>query len=111
MNDTCIKCNTKRHNIHKKINFNILNDIIIFTLLRLDPYLSIKKEAIVYFQDIIDLKEYYDNESILKDLKYQLFGIINHVGSINYGHYYSIIKLDNNWYEFNDSNIKKIRKD
>ena len=110
LNDTCIKCNTKRHNIHKKINFNILNDIIIFTLLRLDPYLSIKKEAIVYFQDIIDLKEYYDNESILKDLKYQLFGIINHVGSINYGHYYSIIKLDNNWYEFNDSNIKKLEK-
>ena len=28
----------------------------------------------------------------------------------NFGHYYSFIKIRNNWYEFNDSIVRKIDK-
>ena len=108
LSDNCINCNKKKYKIHKKINFNILNDILILSLQRMDPYLSVKNDAKVSFEDILDLIEFYDNEPNLKELKYQLFGIINHHGSITFGHYYSYIKLENVWFEFNDSNVNKL---
>jgi len=43
------------------------------------------------------------------DAKYSLYGIGNHSGSINFGHYYAYIKLnDKYWYEFNDSMVRRI---
>ena len=45
-----------------------------------------------------------------KLLKYELFGIINHFGSIEEGHYNCIVKIENFWYEFNDSTVNKINK-
>ena len=54
------------------------------------------------------MKGFYDNKDKQQLPKYKLFGIINHVGNLNYGHYYSYIKLENEWYEFNDSNVFKI---
>ena len=41
-----------------------------------------------------------------------LFGIINLIGNLNFGHYYSYIKFynRNNWYEFNDTKINFIDK-
>ena len=41
--------------------------------------------------------------------KYTLYGIGNHSGSLNFGHYYAYIKIKLNsinegkWYEYNDS--------
>ena len=40
--------------------------------------------------------------------KYKLYGIINHIGDINRDHYYANIKIDNFWYEFNDSSVKSL---
>ena len=31
---------------------------------------------------------------------------ISHIGNINYGHYYSYVKIGEIWYEFNDSIVK-----
>ena len=40
---------------------------------------------------------------------YLLYLIENHAGTINFGHYYAYIKLnDKTWYEFNDYNVSKI---
>ena len=80
----------KRANIIKEIHFNILNDIVIFSLQRFDPLLSAKNDAKLIFEDIIDLKEFYDNKDKQQLPKYTLFGIINHVGNLNYGHYYCV---------------------
>ena len=59
-------------------------------------------------KDFIDFDFGYDNNSL-----YELYSIINHVGKIDFGHYYSYIKLndDNLWYEFDDSNVKLIGKE
>lgn len=40
---------------------------------------------------------------------YDLYGIVNHFGSLNGGHYTSTIKspLDNNWYYYNDSSVSQ----
>ena len=35
--------------------------------------------------------------------KYKLRGIVIHLGTAEFGHYYSFTKLDGSWYEFNDT--------
>ena len=41
-------------------------------------------------------------------MKYKLIGTIHHNGTFQYRHYYSRIKIDNYWYELNDSHFTKI---
>jgi len=36
---------------------------------------------------------------------YDLFGIINHSGSLHQGHYIATVKVENRWYHCNDSFI------
>ena len=88
----------------------ILNEIVIFSLQRFDPVLSMKNNIRVSFDEIIDLKEYCDNDLFKENTKYRLLGTINHIGNINYGHYYAYIRIGENWYEFNDSIVKKAYK-
>ena len=46
-----------------------------------------------------------------KNALYTLKGIVIHSGTLNSGHYYSLIKDDDGeWYEFNDRMVTKIRK-
>ena len=57
------------------------------------------------FINYID-KQFFDGNSI----KYTLFAINNHNGTVYFGHYFSNIKLfllNNNFYTFNDSRVSK----
>jgi len=52
----------------------------------------------------LDFSKYcigYDNYKC----KYNLIGVICHQGSLNFGHYYSIIKKNNQWFILNDDTI------
>ena len=89
------------------MTLGILNDIVIFSLQRLDPLLSVKSNTRIYFPDIIDLKLFTDELIQNDNLKYRFFGTIHHNGSIQYEHYYSLIKIKNEWFEFNDSLVTK----
>jgi hypothetical protein len=53
----------------------------------------------------IDLKKYLVEDCQDKSKIYELFGVVNHIGSLSGGHYHSIIKLNNDWIKFNDSSI------
>ena len=94
---------------HKKIiKFSMINDIIIFSLQRFDPYYSIKSNVNIIYNEYINLKEFCDFDLYKDNTNYRLFGTINHIGDINYGHYYSYIRIGEMWYNFNDSIVKKI---
>lgn len=41
-------------------------------------------------------------------VKYNLFAVINHLGTLNGGHYYCFIKIDDKWFLFNDKVVKEI---
>ena len=60
--------------------------------------------------DNLDLRKYcvgYDkNKSI-----FSLIGVCNHIGSINSGHYFSYCKHKDNWYNYDDSNITKLKEE
>ena len=105
LNDSCLKCHKKKENIKKQIKFDILNEIIIFSLQRIDPVQSIKNTSFIEYYEFIDLKSFIDDKIKINTTTYKLFATIHHNGSINSGHYYSVINLDNEWVEFNDSNV------
>ena len=62
------------------------------------------------FPEILDIKKFIDIDcGHANETQYVLFGIGNHSGTINFGHYYAYIKLnDKYWYEFNDSMVRRI---
>ena len=66
----------------------------------------------IEFNEILDMSNFapdVEPEKAIKDPKYYEFklkGLIIHEGNADYGHYYSLIKTSNAWYEFNDKIIK-----
>ena len=57
------------------------------------------------------MSEYIDNECYKGgEPLYNLYAVINHYGRIDFGHYFSYIKLNdyNSWFNFDDSSVKNI---
>lgn len=52
---------------------------------------------------VIDQKSLLEEQGI--NLKYDLYGMVNHYGSLSFGHYISIVKNleENKWYKYDDS--------
>lgn len=55
----------------------------------------------------IDFEKYSIKSS---NTKYELFSTIEHIGSLNYGHYYTRLFIDDEIYIIDDEIIKKIKK-
>ncbi len=57
----------------------------------------------------LDISEFVISNEENLPLKYELFAIANHHGSMGFGHYISYAKnpIDNYWYEFDDSHVSK----
>ena len=81
-------------NIKKCIKFKILNEIIIFSIQRIDPLSSAKNTFIIRYDEIIDLKRFTDNNNKEDIMNYKLFSTIYHIGTLSYGHYYSLISVE-----------------
>ena len=47
---------------------------------------------------------------ILKNKSYDLYGVVNHYGGINSGHYIAIVKNGNRWLTCDDSNVYEIEE-
>ena len=66
----------------------------------------------VEFEEILELKDFIDYEcGYNEESLYCLFGVINHIGSLESGHYYSYILNNDSWYEFNDRIVQLIDND
>ena len=107
------KCeNCKKKEWHtKEIKISQPPNILILSLQRQNPRTGTKNNSYVDFSDELDMSVYLDHECWNKnDAKYSLYGIGNHSGSIDFGHYYAYIKINNSWYEFNDSSVSSYSK-
>ena len=107
------KCeNCKKKEWHtKEIKISQPPNILILSLQRQNPRTGTKNNSYVDFTDELDMSVYLDHECWNKnDAKYSLYGIGNHSGSIDFGHYYAYIKINNSWYEFNDSSVSPYSK-
>jgi hypothetical protein len=61
-----------------------------------------------YPTDNLDIKEYIVGPEKDKAI-YDLYGVIEHYGSLNSGHYTAICKNDGNWVSYNDSIIDIVK--
>jgi len=105
----CEKCGKKTVHL-KEIRFSQPPNILILSLQRINPRTKRKNSCAVSFPEILDINKFIDGDcGHSKEGQYILYGIGNHSGTINFGHYYAYIKLnDKYWYEFNDSYVRRI---
>ena len=112
----CEKCdNIENNHLEKKILTRPRTLII-----KLKRYASVgsglvKVTKFIEYPEFIELNKFSCND---KNYRYQLCGVINHIGVMNGGHYFSYtkeltvqkdkIEFENRWWECNDANIREI---
>ena len=104
----CPKCKMNQL-ANKKIELYSISEIIIIHLKRFRN--NKKIETYIDFPiENLDLTPYLPNKN--EKYIYDLFAVANHVGGLHGGHYFAYCKnyIENEWYEFNDSNVDKIDK-
>ena len=93
----------KRFRFHSKCikRYSKKNEKLLFKSPEKNSYL------IEFPIDDLDITNYNNNIN----LKYELFAVCYHHGSINSGHYTSICRISDKWYEFNDKIMKECEQD
>ena len=67
---------------------------------------STKNISIIKFDKILDLTRFTNCTNKNNNNSYKLFATIHHNGTISYWNYYSLICIEDQWYEFNDSHVR-----
>jgi ubiquitin carboxyl-terminal hydrolase 8 len=102
--------NDRKERASKRIMFWSLPNILIITLKRFSNNLQKDEKDIDFPLVNLDMSKFilgYEK----KKYKYDLFGICNHMGGVQGGHYTAFVKnSNNNWYHFNDTNVSKINE-
>ena len=109
----CDKCQ-KIVKHKKEMKISRPPEILILSLQRINETTKKKNECSVIFQEDLKIYDYIDHDlGYDKESDYTLIAIINHMGNMDVGHYYTYIKPlgGENWFEFNDSSVKKITPD
>ena len=108
----CKKCGKKTaHN--KEIKISQPPNILILSFQRINERTQKKNISEIKFTEKLSLKKYVERDcGFYNESQYELYGIICHKGKINFGHYYTYIKIDErDWYEFNDSKVTYIGRE
>lgn len=100
----CEKCKTISQ-VKERTILSKLNDIFIIQLLRFNNDGSkINKDIIIPFQLNLDKFSFQ-----LKNKNYKLSSVCCHISNNQlFGHYFSIVNLNNKWIIFDDNNVKEI---
>ena len=100
----------KKEDVNKGILFWSLPNILIIDLKRFNNASRKRQDVIDIPLTNLDLSSYvigYKRKSYI----YDLYAVCNHEGGCSGGHYTATVrKEDNKWYNFNDTNIKEIKK-
>ena len=99
----------KREEATKQILFWNLPNILIITLKRFSNDNTKNDDVIDFPIENLNLSKYvvgYNSKTYI----YDLYGICNHAGGVNGGHYYSYVKNANGkWYLFNDTKVAEVK--
>jgi ubiquitin C-terminal hydrolase len=94
--------------VTKSLNFWKLPNVLIVALKRFDKHNRKVNTHVTTPITNLDLSKYvigYDKETFV----YDLFGVCNHNGACEGGHYSSFVKNANNkWYDFNDTRVTEV---
>ena len=105
----CEKC--KKKTLFKKtLEIERLPKYLVLSLKRFKYILtnSVKIQNLVKFPlENLPLQNYVSQKNI--NYKYNLFGVINHSGNLEWGHYTSIFKVNDSWFYYDDSHVNEIK--
>lgn len=110
----CPKCKLPR-DAEKKMDIWIAPPIFIVHLKRFENNQQGRRykldTAIDFPISNLDLSEFMGSNQPGQHI-YDLYGCINHIGSLGQGHYTSYAKnrMNNKWYSFNDSSVREIQE-
>ena len=99
----CEKCN-KKTNFKKRLEIDKFPKYLILILKRFKytTVFSTKIDNLISFPiESLDITNYVVQKE--GKIKYDLFGVVNHVGSLSGGHYHCDIKQENLWIKYDDS--------
>ena len=100
----------KKEIVKKRTIFWSFPEILIITLKRFSYDGSEKNNKMVHFPlTNLDLSKYIEGYRV-NNYIYDLYGICNHMGNMNRGHYTCYIKKSDCWIDINDENICKINE-
>lgn len=104
----CENCKKKQRAI-KKIEIYNAPKILIIQIKRFSQRDKINTKVNFPLTDL-DISNYILSKEKDKKIKYDLFAVANHYGSLYFGHYTAFCKnsITNKWYEFNDSSVIEI---
>ena len=103
----------KKQNVFKRLVYWSLPDVMILDIKRFEfnpeTFTFVKNQTAIRIPvENVDFSKYvegYNKESYI----YDLYGICNHHGDENFGHYTSTVRTANSkWYNFNDTNVKEV---
>lgn len=98
-------------------------DVVFPTTLDMNEFVLSKQNVSGYqvelpeFMGAADIKAYADKgveprvkqlETFGNGLQYKLYGIVNHYGSQNFGHYTAACEWSGHWWDFNDSSVSSL---
>jgi ubiquitin carboxyl-terminal hydrolase 8 len=92
---------------YRRIVFWNFPKVLVLSLKRFDENGRKRNVLVKYPLTDLDLSKYVCGYTPNKYV-YELIGICNHYGNTMGGHYTSFVKLQNQWYHCNDSNIQPI---
>jgi len=85
--------------------------IVDFQRFKLFNFVARKKQNFIHYSTTLDLSKYIKGKNEGLEYKYELYGISNHSGNVNGGHYTSHIKnMNGKWYNYNDTFVKEINE-
>ena len=105
----CENCK-KKQKAMKKLEIYKTPKILIIQIKRFNRIKKLETKVDFPIKNL-DINKYIISEDKNKNIKYDLFAVANHYGSLNFGHYTAICKnsLNDKWYEFNDSMVSEIK--
>ena len=105
----CENCK-KKQRAKKKLEIYNTPKILIIQIKRFNHINKINTRVDFPLTDL-DLSKYTLSNNKERQIKYDLFAVANHYGSLSYGHYTAFCKnsIDEKWYEFNDSSVCEIK--
>ena len=109
-NYKCDKCN-KVDTAKKIVKIHTLPEKLIIQFKRFivtSRYPRKNQLTIIFPLENVQIEEVVNNNKC----NFKLFGVLNHMGSVNGGHYtaYTRNLINNKWYEFNDSHVSYVIK-
>ncbi len=98
---------SEKEDVVRKISFWTLPKVLVLDLKRFTPdgrKIQVPLDIETDELDLRDFVEGYEKDSCI----YELYGVCNHSGGTLGGHYTATIRVENEWYLFNDTTVSKI---